>query len=355
MMKATDMMYKQLISLDGIEGTINGKTVKFLATENEITTDEPLLEGSFIVINGNSYLVTEIKNKINHGLYNIGVFEKTLPILLGSNYKPVNAVIKKYRGEYVDGQYLNEVHDQYIFKISKNDTDMNTLSIGNDLIIYDKGLYNILSTDNTNDGILIITGKFDTVYVPHTYSVSLSETTKIIVEGETYQIVATCKDNGTVVTNPQLTYLSSDVNIANVSDSGLITGIKVGTCNISVNYNNNITILTLTVNAKAVEKVVSYSFTASNGYSYRVKEGSTISYVKMINSVVDATLNVSYTLDSIGQQLLNSSAISITKPTNSSIQIRNLTITTAKSFVLTVTDSSNGTVIATQTISTRSA
>ncbi|NRT61008.1 hypothetical protein B0P06_003470 [Clostridium saccharoperbutylacetonicum] len=43
------------------------------------------------------------------------------------------------------------------------------------------------------------------------------------------------------------------------------------------------------------------------------------------------------------------------KKTSNTIQVRNLTLTTAKSFVLTVKDVTNGAIIATQTISTRPA
>lgn len=344
-MKATDMMYKHLISLDGIEGTINGKTVKFLATDNEITTDELLLEGSFIVINGNSYLVTEIKNKIKHGLYNLGQFEKTLPILLGSTHKPVNAVVEKYRGQYVDGSYINEVHDQYTFKISKADSNMNSQSIGNDLIVYDGGLYNILSVDNTNDGILIITGKYDTVYVPHTYAITLNSNSETLVQTDTFQMVVTATDNGTTVSNPQLTFVSSDESIATVSN-GLITTMGVGNCTISVSFNNVIATLSLTVNIKPTEPVISYSYSFSQSIAaLKTYMTTTLTTFKYLDGVQDTSLKISYSWDSATQTLISSGKIVITVASDSSIKIKNASITSTTYAYLTVVDTATQTKI----------
>lgn len=80
----------------------------------------------------------------------------------------------------------------------------------------------------------------------------------------------------------------------------------------------------------------------SNGYVYRVKEGSTISAIKYINRIVQNDLIIEYQLDSLGQSLLNRNAISIVKKTDSSFTIRNLNIDTLTTFNLTVTDKTTG-------------
>lgn len=347
MINAIDMMNGQLININGLQATVDGKSTKILiteASENTIVTDQPLHEGSFIEVNEKKYLVVAINEQFNQGIYKSGIFEKTLPILLGSSLKPVNAVVSKYRGQYVDGQLINEVHDQYIFKISKNDTNMNTLSIGNDLIIYDKGQYNILSVDNTQDGILIITGKFDTIYIPHTYTISLNSSTQTIVQGEIFQLVATTTDNSQAVTNPTIEWTSSNEAIATVSN-GLITGIGVGSCTISATFKGVSAIVNLTVNEKPSIPVISYASASSNGYIYRPKEGSVLSFTKLVDTVPDVSLKVAYSLDSLGTQLLSKGSISITTKTDSSFTIRNVNISTLQSFYITVTDSANGTKI----------
>lgn len=351
MINAVDMMYGQLISMNGLDALVDGKSARVLISEtskDEIATEQPLHEGSLVQIKGDNYLIISMSEQFNQGIYKSGVFEKTLPILLGSALKPVQAVVKKYRGEYVDGQYLNEVHDQYIFKISKNDTDMNTLSIGNDLIIYDKGQYNILSVDNTHDGILIITGKFDTVYVPHTYTISLNSSTQIIVQGETFQLVATATDNSQTVDNPTIEWTSNNEAIATVSN-GLITGIGVGNCIISADFKGVSAIVNLTVNEKPVIPVVSYSYTLSNGTSLKYMVATTITATKTINGVADTTFtgaNISYTLDSTGQTLLSQSKIAVTVGTTApTFNLRNKQSTSTYTIHVTIKDSATGVVI----------
>ncbi len=355
-----DSSYKKAIELAGVKATINNIDTKILIKEanaeygidyKKIISSTSFNQGDCVLVNGVQYLIVDTEEQLSQSIYNIGIFRKTLPILFGSTYKPVQAIVDKVKGMYVDGSLIEEVHDQYKFIIPKlgNKTSVDQQ------IIYDGGVYKTISVDSTRDGIYVNIAKYESEYDPHTYEISLSETTKTIVEGGTYQISGvTCTDNGTTVTpTPILTYSSSDITIASVSDSGLVTGIKAGTCNINVVYNGVSAILSITVNVKPVEKVISYSTTSSNGYSFAKMVGATLSYVKTIDGVIDTTLDISFSLDAVGQQLLNSAAISLVKKTASTLYIRNLTVTTTKSFVLTVTDNANGAIVATQTLSTK--
>ncbi|NSB17423.1 hypothetical protein [Clostridium beijerinckii] len=341
MINAVDMMYGQLISMNGLDALVDGKTARVLISEtskDEIVTDQPLHEGSLIKINEDNYLIISMSEQFNQGIYKIGQFEKTLPILLGSSYKPLNAVVKKYRGEFVDGTYINEVHDQYTFKISKADSNMNSQSIGNDLIVYDGGLYNILSIDNTHDGILILTGKYDTVYVPHTYTMTLNSTAETLVQGDTFQIVITATDNGTVVSNPQLTFVSSDESIATVSN-GLVSVIGVGNCTISVSFNNVSAELTIIAEEKPVEPVISYSYSFSQSITaLKTYMTTTLSCFKYLDSVQDSSLKISYSWDSTTQSLISSGKIVVTVKSDSSISIKNASITSTTYAYLTVID-----------------
>lgn len=349
MMNAVDMMNGQLLSMNGLIGKVDGNVAKILiteTTENQVITDQPLHEGSFIEVNKDNYLIITMSEQFNQGIYKIGQFEKTLPILLGSTHKSVNAVVEKYRGQYVDGSYINEVHDQYTFKISKADSNMNSQSIGNDLIVYDGGLYNILSIDNTHDGILIITGKYDTVYVPHTYTITLNSNSETLVQGDTFQIVATCYDNNVIVTSPVITYTSSDPNIVSVDSNGLITAIGVGSCTISVSFNNVIATLSLTVNIKPVEPVISYSYSFSQSIAaLKTYMTTTLTTFKYLDGVQDTSLKISYSFDSATQTLISSGKIVITVASDSSIKIKNASITSTTYAYLTVVDTATQTKI----------
>lgn len=363
MINQTNIMYKQLIKLTGTDGLINNNICRFLVTENNdndennldyknIITDQAIKQGDYISLNDSiNYMIVD-KTKIIESDYTKCNFRKILPIQLGSSLKNIEAVIDKNRTVLNDTGEIVDVHDQYQFIVPALDGNGKTNNVNLSQIIYDGGLYNIISIDTSREGLIIYIGKFSEKYNPHTYEVSLAENMTTIVEGGTYQISnVICKDNGTVVTST-LTYSSSDVNIASVDDKGLVTGIKVGTCNISVTYNGVSAILSLTVNVKPSIPVVSYSATSSNGYSFKKLVGATLSYFKTIDGVADTTLDISFSLDSVGQQLLSSSQISLVKKTASTLYIRNLTVITAKSFVLTVTDNANGAIVATQTLST---
>lgn len=365
MLSRKDITYQHLIAFRGNDGKINNKDCRFLVTENEdndennldyknIITNEPLKQGDYINVDNINYMVIH-KTNVLESSYNIGVFRKALPIQIGNSLKNIEAVIdKKSIGLNETGQ-ITDTHDQYQFIVPALDLNGKSNNVGFSQIIFDKGLYKINSVDTTRDNLIIYVCKFAEMYNPHVYTIELSETMKTIVEGETYQVVATYKDNGTVVTNPTLTYSSSDTTIATVDDKGLVTGMGVGSVEITVNYNNTIEKLSIVVNAKPVEKVISYSSTSSNGYSYRPKEGATLTYIKTVDSVVDTTLDISFTLDATGTSLVNSNSISVVKKISNTIQVRNLTLTTVKTFVLTVKDNTNGQVISNQTISTRPA
>lgn len=367
MLTRKDITYNHLVGFRGNDGKINNKDCRFLITENDdndenhidcknIITNELLKQGDYINIDNINHMVIDKTNVLESSYY-IGVFRKALPIKLGSTLKNIDAVIDKKSTVLNDTGEIVDTHDQYQFIVPSIDLNNKTNKVSlSSQIIFDGGLYEIISIDTTREDLILYICKFIEVYNPHVYTIELSEISKTIVEGATYQISnVICKDNGTIVPNPTLTYTSSDTSIASVDDKGLVIGVKAGSCNISVNYNNTIVTLSLVANIKPHEIVISYSTTSSNGYSYRVKEGATITYTKTVDGVIDNTLDISFTLDTTGTSLVNSAAISVVKKTSNTIQVRNLTITTVKSFLLTVTDSSNGKVISPQTITTRSA
>lgn len=243
----------------------------------------------------------------------------------------------------------------------------NDVTIVSPVISYTSSDSNIATVDSNglvtsiNVGTCTITATFEGVSVtfnltvnekPHTYTIALNSSSESLATGTTFQIVSTCTDNGTNVSSPVVSFTSSDTAIATVSTTGLITAIASGNCTITAEYQGQSATLNVTVTHTAT---VTYTYSSSNGYNYRPKEGSVITFVRLLDNVADPSLDISYTLDSVGTTLLNSANISVVKKTSNTIQVRNLNLSTVKTFVLTVKDSSNGKVIATQSIATRSA
>lgn len=362
MLTRKDITYNHLINFRGNDGKINNKDCRFLITENDdneenhldyknIITNELLKQGDYISLDNSNYMVID-KTNVLESSYSIGVLRKTLSIQLGTTLKKVEAIVDKNRTVLNDTGEIVDVHDQYTFIVPSIDGNGKSNNVALSQIIYDGGLYNIISIDTSREGLIIYIGKFSAEYNPHLYSISLSETTTTIVEGGTYQISGiTCTDNGEIVKNPQLTYLSSDENIANVSDSGLVTGVGVGDAEITVSYNRVSEKLSLLVNARPVEPVISYSYTLSNGVSLRLAEATTITCVKTISGVEDTSFtgsSLAYNFDSIGQSALSAGKITVTKGTIvPTIQVRNKQTSsdTLKTIHVTITDSATGIII----------
>lgn len=70
----------------------------------------------------------------------------------------------------------------------------------------------------------------------HFYVLSVNPTTISISGGSTQQITASVTDKGVAVSSTTFTYVSSNISIATVNSSGLVTGIAGGTCNITVSF-----------------------------------------------------------------------------------------------------------------------
>jgi hypothetical protein len=346
-----DSCYKKAIQDYGVIVTIGENQTKVLIREvsdtygidyKKIISSASVTQGDYVYINGVQFLIVDAEEQYSQSTYNVGVFRKTQEILLGSNYKPVQSIVDRDKITLVDGTYLQEVHDQYTFIIPKLG---NKTGVGNTLV-YDLGIYNIISIDSSRDGLYYITGKYSSVYVPHTYTISLSESTKTLVKGETYQIVATACDNNTVVSNPTIIYTSSNPNIVAVDSTGVVTGTLVGSATITCTYNNVRADLAITVEAKPVEPVVSYTTNWSQSITQlRTYMTTTLTTNKLVDGVADSTLYISYSFDSNAQSLINQGKIVVTRKSNSSISIKNASISTTTNIYLTVTDNANSTKI----------
>lgn len=183
----------------------------------------------------------------------------------------------------------------------------------------------------------------------YSYEITLNSTSETLVETSTYQIMPTITNNGVLVSNATIIYSSSDETIATVDENGLVTAVSVGNAIITASIGSVSATLDLVVTEKTVEPVISYGYTWSNGTNLKTYMSSTISLTKTINSV-SSPLIATYSLDSVGTTLLNAGNITIIKKSDYSYQIKNVNVSTIKSFVITFTDSSGSAVIATQTI-----
>jgi hypothetical protein len=185
----------------------------------------------------------------------------------------------------------------------------------------------------------------------HSYTISLDSNNQTLVETETYKIVPNVTDKGAVVANPKITYTSSNENIAKVDSTGLVTALSVGDCTITCSIGTVNSVLNVNVNAKVVENITTYSCDwTSTGTTLKTYAGSTAQCTKYINGVKQDGLVISYEIDSVGQSLLTSNKIAITKVNDYSVQIRNKSVNSATIFTIIIKDSSDNSVITNQQI-----
>lgn len=354
-MNRKDIIYQHMIAFSGTDGLINDTSCKFLITEEKdsnengydlknIISDQPLKQGDYITIDNILHMIIDIK-KVTNSSYTFGTFRKALKITLESNLKDVYAIVDKVKGVYAQGQQITEVHDEYTFVVPKSVCNYTSLNIGTNMIVYAGGSYDIISIDDSKEGILTITGRFNNIYNPHVYTITLNEVSKTIVESENYTILATCTDNGVLVPSPSLAYVSNDTNIATVDLSGIISALKAGTCNITVNYQNVSATIALKVNVKPVTPVISYTENWSQTTSIKQYVTSTYTVTRSTNGVIENPL-IDYVLDSAGIAL--GSKITVTRKADNSFSVKNNTITSTTTCHVSITDHASGYVIANQ-------
>lgn len=347
-----DTCYKKAIKDYGVIATIGENLTKALIRETndtygidykKIISSCDIKQGNYVSINEVQYLIIDTEEQLSQSIYNVGIFRETSPILVGSSYKSVQGIVDRDKVSIITSSGIQYAYDQYNFIIPK----LGNKVVLNNEIVWDGGIYKVISVDTTKDGLYEITGKYNTVYNPHEYAISISENDRILVENETYTIIPTCTDNNTLVDNPKITYLSSNSEIATVTENGVVSALKEGNTTITCTYNGVSATLSLTVDAKSLEPVISYSTTwsNSNGVLLRLMSSTTFVATKTIDGINDPNLVVNYEFDETGKTLLSGNKLSITKKTDASYLVKNTNTNSVTYINITLTDASNGTVI----------
>lgn len=222
--------------------------------------------------------------------------------------------------------------------------------------ISEEGLLSILTgQDSINDEIDDRINEIaDIKVVKHDYKFDYIKSFSV-TKDDTYKLVYSFTDNGKDIDSSLVTVENSS-NLIQVikNDKDIsIKGLSVGTGSIKLKVNLIDGVREFVINYEVKNEVVNqvnYEVKSSNGYTYRPKEGATVSGYKYINGTPDGTLVIDYSLDTNGTNLLSKGNITIVKKSNTELQIRNVNISTPMSFTLTITDKTNGTVILTQVI-----
>ena len=152
-----------------------------------------------------------------------------------------------------------------------------------------------------------ITSNISTITVtppPILTSITVSPSTTSVDINGTTQLTAICKDqNNNTVTCPVMTWSSSDTTKVTVSPSGSVTGIAIGTANITAKSgyitSNTSTVTVTTLPQISLQQIVE-NVTSSIGYRYQSRDSANnvMDTIKIIQNPVDNTtyLGVYHTL-----------------------------------------------------------
>jgi len=141
--------------------------------------------------------------------------------------------------------------DEHIL-ICSNNTDSSNIDLNTRFILNDNA-YSIIGIDNiSNQGLLNIRIKDDQINSDDNLDLSIANyyshqivreiyilngtSASLLFNNATLQLNIQCKDNDVIVDNPIITYSSSNINIATVSSTGLITCKGTGDVIITATY-----------------------------------------------------------------------------------------------------------------------
>lgn len=189
-------------------------------------------------------------------VYDITLNNNSASIFEGETYQ-INSVCKKN----------NVVVSNPVITYTSSDTSIASVDSNGMITSIKQGSCNIIC------GYGNVTATFNLTVNVNVYSIDLCETTKSITEGGTYQIEASCKKNGIVVSNPIITYGSSNTSIATVSSTGEVTTLVVGNVDIICSYEGINATLSITVQPKPVVHTYTIAFDSS---SASIIQGNTL-------------------------------------------------------------------------------
>lgn len=138
----------------------------------------------------------------------------------------------------------------------------------------------------------------------HNYVLSVSPTILSIENGGNATVTASVTDKGTTISNPTFTYSSDNTSVATIDTTGKVTGISIGSANVTVNFvgmDNNVYSKTIPVTITApLVKTIGITLNPSDTYTRdltRIKVEHTTPYVisetDSNGNVIQDTFNVS--------------------------------------------------------------
>ena len=321
MINPLETAYDIALSSYGHEGKIDDKNTTFFVKEiisgyKTLISKEPFDQGSTCELDGIKYLVTECHQRFAQTTYYKGIISLLQPVTVRPDLSVTGNVYTYGVVDYKDLEILSTdkvtLNQDQIRITFKSNVDMGL----NYYIDFNGRTFKVQNIDDSKPNLTTVLAIFyrnATVYI-----ITLSETSKNLNVGDTYQINATCKMDDMEIDNSELTYSVDDDTIATVSPTGLVTALKEGNATITVSYGSGSATLSLTI-----EQAVTVYTIELDTTSIEFEKGSTyqLNPIFKVDGVVDDNPTVTYTSSSTDVTVNGTGLITGVNATHANITI----------------------------------
>lgn len=283
------------INTNSVRAVISTIKVNKDYDDRNISTLEPINQGDLILYDNQNWLIISEVNGQRIIKYK-GIMRKcnyTIKFNFQGNVKPFPAILETKLLDIESGQYVTLPIGKIVVTLQDN-VDSRDIVLQQRFLIMGQA-WKVMGIDKSKNGLIILNCDKDlfsanddkveeiadrwAYEVTHSYVLTITNGESAAVNiNDILTINATVTDNGTTMTNPDITYLSSDSNIVSVDNTGKAMGINLGTATITAQmiYNPDVKD-TLQVTVQEAPTEHNYSITITG--SATIKLGQTQSYI----------------------------------------------------------------------------
>lgn len=264
-----------------------------------------LEQGYKVNVLGKDWLCTK-KDINSNEVYEKGTIElcnDTLNFNFEGDIKPMQAIVN-FNNKDLEKDGLVMLYDGDLFVILNDNPDSQRIDLQQRFISQNKA-WEVIGRDYTRNGLIVLScdmtefnsdddidnkiadrWKYET---KHEYVITIKDKDNILVfNGQTYTLEVSLTDMEQDVNPlPELVFTSDDESIVTVDNNGVITGVGLGTANITVQLAENLQIATTTsVGVEEIPMEDDYSVTITDtfGQNDYIRLNQTLTYVATVTN-----------------------------------------------------------------------
>jgi len=258
--------------------------------------DETIIVGEIVVYDGFNWIC--VNNDTTSNISDVGIIERcnnTFPFYdSSSTLHTIPCIVSKGLISLDEQKIISTLDSEIAVQIS-NTSITRQIEIND---VFKIGLRNYTVND-INDitipGLLLLKMVYSEVsQETHTFVLTILNGSNLsIQEDNTLQLNVNVTDNGVLLVNPTITYLSSNNLICTVSSSGLVTSVGIGSCTINASANGVSEDIAVIVDASITDD---YSVAITGSESIKINKTSTYTATVYNNGVIVSGIDCIWSL-----------------------------------------------------------